>query len=53
MQFFGAEAVYVKGNIPMDKLLIAESDKHIPLFNFEDFCCEKYLHSIHDQEDEI
>ena len=34
-------------------LLAAECDKHIPLFNFEDFSCEKYLHLIHDPKDEF
>ena len=38
-------AIFVK-----DRLLIAECDKHIPLFKLEDFNCEKYLHSIHDPD---
>jgi len=48
MLLFGVQAVYVKDNI-----LIAEYDKHIPLFNLKGFSCEKYLNSVHDPEDEV
>lgn len=51
--FFGVQAVYVKGNVPTDKLLLEKCDKNIALFNLEDFKCEKYLHSVHDPEDEV
>jgi hypothetical protein len=51
--FFGVRAVYVKGSVPTDKVLIEKCDINIPLFNLEDFNCEKYPHSIQDPEDEV
>jgi hypothetical protein len=53
MQFFSVQAVYVKRNMPTDKLLLGKCDKDIPLFNLEDFKYEIYLHSAHDPEDEV
>ena len=44
--------LYVKGNVPTEKLLLVKFDKHILLFNLEDFKCEKYQNSIHHPEDE-
>ena len=49
--FFGVQALYIKGILPTDKILVVECDKHISLFNLEDFRCEKYPHSIHHPED--
>jgi hypothetical protein len=46
------QAIYVKENMLTDKLILWKCDKDIPLFNLEDFKCEKYLHSVNDPEDE-
>jgi hypothetical protein len=51
--FFGVTALYVKGNVPSDKLLIEKCKSDIPLFNLEDFGCEKFPGKIHNPEDEV
>jgi hypothetical protein len=51
--FFGVKALYVKGIVPTDKLMILEYDINIPLFNLEDFGCEKYPNAIHRPIDEV
>ena len=51
--FFGVEALYVKGNVPTDKVLIQKCDPRIPLFNLEEFKCPKFEGGYHRPEDEV
>ena len=51
--FFGVTALYTKGNVPTDKLLIEKCKSDIPLFNLEDFSCEIFPSKIHSPEDEV
>jgi hypothetical protein len=50
--FFGVKALYGKGNVPTNKLMILECDINIPLFSLEDFGWEKYPNVIHRPIDE-
>ena len=45
--------MFVKGNVPTDKLLIVKSKPNILQFNLEDIECPKYLYRIHNLEDEV
>ena len=51
--FFGVIALYAKGNVPTDKLLIDKCKSDIPIFNLEDFNCEVFPSKIHNPEDEV
>ena len=53
MQLFGVEAVYVKGNVPKDKVLIQKRDPRIPLFNLEEFKCPKFEEAYHRPEGKV
>ena len=51
--FFYVTALYAKGNVPTDILLIDKCKSDITIFNLEDFNCEKFPSKIHNPEDEV
>ena len=52
-KFSEVEALYVKGNVPRDKVLIKNSDLKIPFFNLGKLNCLRFEGSYHFPEDEV